>query len=179
MYNPSASYAGTNYVCYSLINNANRITSVYSGVYTAGSSTIGNKPVTLPLVRDFCHDGGTGYYYSSYYSWGQNSNIIATRAIALPDTADYTDNIQSWDMSTVASKLGCAGASGSGVSFPGINQIIALLPQSPTGMRIPTLITKMSSENTLAGNLAIELYSGAWQYLGLLTAFKLFKFFKG
>ena len=180
MYNPSPSYAGTNYVCYTLINNGNRVTSTYTGAYTAGSSTLGGRAVTLPLIRDYCHDSGTGYYYSGYYGWGQNASIIATRAIALPDTSDYTDNIQSWDMSVVASKLGCSAASGKALSFPGINQIIALLPQSPTGMRIPTLITKMAGENTLAGNLAIELYSGAWQFLGILTSFKLFKiFFKG
>ena len=180
LYNPSPSYAGTQYVCYTLINNGNRVTSTYTGAYTAGSSAFNNRPVTLPLVRDYCHDSGTGYYYSGYYGWGQNASIIATRAIALPDTSDYTDNIQSWDMSTVASRLGCSAASGNTLSFPGINQIIARLPQSPTNMRIPTLITKMAGENTLAGNLAIELYSGAWQFLGILTSFKLFKiFFKG
>ncbi len=180
LYNPLPSYAGTQYICYALVNNGNRITSVYTGGYTAGSSTINNRPVTLPLVRDFCHDSGTGYYYSGYYGWGQNASLLATRVVSLPDTSDHTDNVQSWDMSTVASKLGCSAASGKALSFPGINQIIALLPQSPTNMRIPTLITKMTGENSLAGNLAVELYSGAWQFLGILTSFKLFKtFFKG
>jgi len=178
LYNPLPSYAGTRYTCYSLLHNVNRITSVYMGAYTAGEGTINNRPVTLPLVRDFCHDSGTGYYY---YNWAQNSLILATRAVSVPDTSDYTDHIQSWDMNQVANKLGCGATGANGkVGFPGINQVVSMLPASPASVRIPTLITKMSGENSLAGNLAIELYSGAWQYLGILTSFKLFKvFFKG
>jgi hypothetical protein len=178
-WNPSPGIAA-NFTCFTLINNGNRVTSAYSGSWGSGSSFYNNRPSTLALVRDYCHDNGAAYSYSSYYNWGANSNIIATRAVSIPDSNDFTDYVQSWDTSTVASKLGCAATAGNQMSFPGINQIIAGLPQSPANMRIPTLINKMAGENSLAGNLAIELYSGVWQFLGILTSFKLFKtFFKG
>ncbi len=178
VWNPSPARA-VNYACLTLINNGNRVTSTYSGYWSSANSFYNNRPATLALVRDYCHDSGTGYYYSGYYSWGANSNIIATRAVSVPDSNDFTDYVQSWDMSQVANKLGCAASAGK-VGFPGINQVIPMLPASPSNMRIPTLISKMAGENTLAGNLAIELYSGVWQFLGILTSFKLFKvFFKG
>lgn len=176
LYNPSDSIAGNQYICYALANHGNRITSTYLGSYSVGTSILNNRPISLPLVRDFCHDSGAGYYTA----WNRNDDILATRVISLPDTADHTDHIQSWDMSQVANKLGCSASAGGQLKFPGINQVIALLPQSPANMRIPTLINKMAGENSLAGNLAIELYSGVWQFLGILTSFKLFKvFFKG
>ena len=178
-WNPSSAMA-VNYACLTLINNGNRVTSTYSGYWSSGSSSYNNRPATLPLVRDYCHDSGTGSHYGSYYAWGANSNIIATRAVSVPDNNDFTDYVQSWDMSQVANKLGCAASAGGKVGFPGINQVVPMLPASPSNMRIPTLISKMAGENTLAGNLAIELYSGVWQFLGILTSFKLFKvFFKG
>jgi hypothetical protein len=180
LWNPSPANA-VNHACLVLINHGNRITSTYAGAWSSGSSFYNNRPTTLPLVRDYCHDAGSAYSYSYSYSWGAGSNVIATRAVSVPDNNDYTDYIQSWDMSQVANKLGC-GATGAGgnVGFPGINQVVSMLPASPASVRIPTLITKMAGENSLAGNLAIELYSGAWQFLGILTSFKLFKiFFKG
>jgi hypothetical protein len=180
LWNPSQALA-VNHACFVLINHGNRITSSYAGSWNSASVFYNNRPATLPLVRDYCHDAGTGYSYSYSYSWVANSNIIATRAVSVPDNNDYTDFVQSWDMNQVANKLGC-GATGVGgkVGFPGINQIVSMLPASPASGRIPTLITKMAGENSLAGNLAIELYSGAWQFLGILTSFKLFKvFFKG
>jgi hypothetical protein len=167
-----------NYGCLVLINHGNRITSSYAGSWNSTNMFYNNRPVTLPLVKDYCHDAGSGYSYSYSYSWAQNSNIIATRAVSVFDNNDFTDYIQSWDMNQVANKLGC-GATGAGgnVGFPGINQVVSMLPASPASVRIPSLITKMAGENSLAGNLAIELYSGAWQYLGILTSFKLFKVF--
>jgi hypothetical protein len=178
--NPLPAYANNQFVCYALVNNGNRITSIYTGAYMAGSSAFNNRPVSLALVRDFCHDSGTaGYSIGGYYGLGQNAATLATRAITLPATTDYTDHIQSWNMSEVADRLGCAASRGR-MGFPGINQVISMLPQSPENMRIPTLITRISGENSLAGNLAIELYSGVWQFLGILTSFKLFKvFFRG
>ncbi len=180
MWNPSQALAA-NHGCLVLINHGNRITSSYAGSWSSTSTFYNNRPATLAIVRDYCHDAGSGYSYSYSYSWAQNSNIIATRAVSVPDGNDFTDFIQSWDMNQVANKLGC-GATGAGgkVGFPGINQVVSMLPASPASVRIPTLITKMAGENSLAGNLAIELYSGAWQFLGILTSFKLFKvFFKG
>jgi hypothetical protein len=178
VWNPSPAMA-VNYSCLTLTNNGNRVTSTSLGNWSSANSFYNNRPATLPLVRDYCHDSGTGYYYGGYYGSGANSNIIATRAVSVPDGNDFTDYVQSWDMSQVANKLGCAASTGK-VGFPGINQVIPMLPASPSNMRIPTLISKMAGENTLAGNLAIELYSGVWQFLGILTSFKLFKvFFKG
>jgi len=141
----------------------------------SNQSTINNRPVTLALVRDFCHDGG------GLSAEQINSNILATRVVEVPHYSDQTDHIQSWNMNQVANKLGCGAISANGkVGFPGINQVVSMLPASPANVRIPTLITKMAGENSLAGNLAVELYSGAWQFLGILTSFKLFKvFFKG
>jgi hypothetical protein len=181
LWNPLPANA-TNYACFVLINHGNRITSSYAGSWSAGSSYYNNRPATLPLVRDFCHDSGSAYGYASYsYSWAQNSNIIATRAVSMPDNNDFTDFVQSWDMNQIANRLGCGATGANGnVGFPGINQVVSMLPASPTDARIPTLITKMAGENSLAGNLAIELYSWVWQFLGILTSFKLFKvFFKG
>jgi hypothetical protein len=180
MWNPPSASAA-NYGCFVLLNHGNRITSSYAGSSSSINMLYNNRPATLSLVRDYCHDAGTayGYSYGYSYSWATGSNIIATRAVSVPDNNDFTDYIQSWNMSEVADRLGCAASRGR-VGFPGINQVISMLPQSPTNMRIPTLITKMAGENSLAGNLAIELYSGAWQFLGILTSFKLFKvFFKG
>jgi hypothetical protein len=180
LWNPTQAIAAT-YGCLSLTNHGNRITSAYSGGWDSTSVVYNGRAATLALVRDYCHDSGTAYTYNSYYGWAQNSSIIATRAVTIPDNNDWTDFVQSWDMNQVANKLGC-GATGAKekVGFPGINQVVSMLPASPTSVRIPTLITKMAGENSLAGNLAIELYSGAWQFLGILTSFKLFKvFFKG
>jgi hypothetical protein len=180
MWNPSPANA-VNHACLVLINHGNRITSSYAGAWSSGSSFYNNRPTTLPLVRDYCHDAGSAYSYSYSYSWAAGSNVIATRAVSVPDNNDYTDYVQSWDMNQVANKLGCGATGANGnVGFPGINQVVSMLPASPASVRIPTLITKMAGENSLAGNLAIELYSGAWQFLGILTSFKLFKvFFKG
>jgi hypothetical protein len=167
-----------NYICLLLSNNQNRITSSYAGGWSSTGTFFNNRPATLPLVRDYCHDASNGHIYN--HAIVVNSNIIATRAISIPDNGDWSDFIQSWYMSQVADKLGCGASAGGKVGFPGINQVISMLPSSPQNMRIPTLITKMAGENSLAGNLAIELYSGAWQFLGILTSFKLFKiFFKG
>jgi hypothetical protein len=59
-------------------------------------------------------------------------NILATRAVSVPDTSDYTDHIQSWDMNQVANKLGCGATGANGkVGFPGINQVVSMLPASP------------------------------------------------
>ncbi len=177
MWNPSPASAA-NHVCLVLMNHQNRITSSYAGAWNSASTFFNNRPATLPLIRDYCHDSGTGYSYSYNYAWAANSNIIATRAVSIRDDGDWSDFIQSWDMSQVANKLGC-GATGANesVGFPGINQVVSMLPASPSNVRIPTLIAKMAGENSLAGNLAIELYSGAWQFLGILTSFKLFKVF--
>jgi hypothetical protein len=141
----------------------------------SGQSTINNRPVTLALVRDFCHDGGGLSLLQT------RDSILATRVVEVPHYSDHTDHIQNWDMTQVANKLGCSATSVNGkVGFPGINQVTSMLPASPANMRIPTLITRMAGQNSLAGNLAIELYSGVWQFLGILTSFKLFKiFFKG
>jgi hypothetical protein len=188
LYNPFPSYASTQntyYYCYALVNNGNRISSVYVSQYStgfrngggvlSGQSTINNRPVTLALVRDFCHDGG-GLSLQQI-----TGSILATRVVEVPHYSDHTDHIQNWHMSQVANRLGCSATSVNGkVGFPGINQVTSMLPASPANMRIPTLITKMAGQNSLAGNLAIELYSGVWQFLGILTSFKLFKiFFKG
>jgi hypothetical protein len=168
-----------NYSCYALVNNGNRISSVFTGSYTPGVISGVNRPATLPIVRELCHDTGTGSYRISHI-FTQTEKIIATRVVTVPDGDGHADYVQSWGMSSVANQLGCAAASGNQANFPGLNQAIALLPQSPLNMRIPTLITKMAGENSLAGNLAIELYSGVWQFLGILTSFKLFKvFFRG
>jgi hypothetical protein len=174
--NYSPAFAIQQYVCYGLFNHSNRITSGYMGSFSPGNETFGSIPISLASVRDYCHDNGGGAYYSTYQPYGHT--LLATRATTVAGY-DYTRHVQTWDISSVANQLGCSTAN-KPINFPGINQVIALLPQSPSNMRIPTLINKMAGENSLAGNLAIELYSGAWQFLGILTSFKLFKiFFKG
>lgn len=183
MWQPGSANAETYFICLSLFNHGNRITQIYAGSWSAGT-TLDNRVVSLALIKDYCRDSGTGWY-TSYYShaYSQSSSILATRAIQVNTAAgvspNYTDYVQSYSMVQVADKLGCPIANGGTLSFPGMNQIIALLPASPASVRIPTVITRMAGQNTLASNLAIELYSGVWQYLGLLVAFKLFKFFKG
>lgn len=177
IWNPSPAIAA-NYGCLVLINQGNRVTSSYAGSWNSSNTFYSNRPTTLAIVRDYCHDAGSAYTYSYSYGWAQNSNIIATRAVSVPDNNDFTDFVQSWDMNQIANKLGCGATGANGnVGFPGINQVVSMLPASPASVRIPTLITKMAGENSLAGNLAIELYSGAWQFLGILTSFKLFKVF--
>jgi hypothetical protein len=185
MWQPALANADTYFMCLALINNGNRITQAYSGAWVSGA-TLDNRVVSLPLIKDYCHDSGTGWYagyYYSAYAHSQSGNILATRAIQVNTPKDtspnHADYVQSYNMAQVADKLGCPTANGGILSFPGMNQIIALLPPSPASVRIPTVITRMAGQNTLASNLAIELYSGVWQYLGLLVSFKLFKFFKG
>jgi hypothetical protein len=183
MWHPSSAKADTYFMCLALFNHGNRITQAYAGAWASGS-TLDNRVVSLALIKDYCRDSGTAWYSSYYYNnYAQTSNILATRAIQVNTPKDvgpnYADYVQSYDMVQVADKLGCSVTNGGTLSFPGMNQIIALLPASPASARIPTVITRMAGQNTLASNLAIELYSGVWQYLGLLVAFKLFKFFKG
>jgi hypothetical protein len=146
LWNPSTAYA-SEYTCLTLVNRGNRIASSYAGSWSSGSSFYNNRPTTLAIVRDYCYDAGGQYGYSYGYSWAQNSNIIATRVVSVPDNNDWTDYIQSWDMSQVADRLGCAANRGK-VGFPGINQVVAMLPQSPTNMRIPTLISTMAGQNS-------------------------------
>lgn len=53
------------------------------------------------------------------------------------------------------------------------------LPSSPDNVRLPTIIENLSGEQTLASNLAIELYSSAWQYLAIIAFVKFYKLIPG
>lgn len=56
---------------------------------------------------------------------------------------------------------------------------VSLMPSSPDSLRIPTIIERMTGEQTLASNLAIELYSAGWQMFVLLAIIKFYKLIPG
>ena len=57
--------------------------------------------------------------------------------------------------------------------------LIDLLPSSPDAIRFPTILTNMMGQGTLAANLAVELFSGAWQYFGVIALIKFYKLIPG
>jgi hypothetical protein len=57
--------------------------------------------------------------------------------------------------------------------------LASILPESPEHMRIPTIINKISGDGTLGSNLALELYSGIWQYLAIIAGVKFYKLIPG
>jgi hypothetical protein len=59
------------------------------------------------------------------------------------------------------------------------NMLASILPQTPTNMRLPTLIANMGGQGSLAGNLGLELYSAAWQYFSVIAFVKFYKLIPG
>lgn len=155
-----------NYSCLTLSIQDNRLISSLGALVPDDLS----GTTTAADAREFCHDGPLEPFLP------KNSRLIATRAIAFSNPDDqFWMNLQTYNLSEVSSLLpSCALPENSALT-----QFASILPQSPENARIPTIISKMMGEGSLAGNLAVELYSGIWQYLGVLTTFKLFKLIKG
>lgn len=59
------------------------------------------------------------------------------------------------------------------------NLLASILPQTPDNMRLPTLISEMGGQGSLAGNLGLEIYSAAWQYFGIIAFIKFYKLIPG
>ena len=59
------------------------------------------------------------------------------------------------------------------------NSLIQIMPQSPSSVRIPTIISNLSGDGTLGANLAIEAYSAVWQYLAIICFVKFYKLIPG
>lgn len=59
------------------------------------------------------------------------------------------------------------------------NMFVSILPQTPQSMRLPTLIANIAGQGSLGGNLALELYTGIWQYLGIIAFIKFYKLIPG
>ena len=57
--------------------------------------------------------------------------------------------------------------------------LITILPSSPDSVRLPTIIANFGGAGSLAGNLGLELYSGVWQYLGIIAFVKFYKLIPG
>jgi hypothetical protein len=56
-----------------------------------------------------------------------------------------------------------------------IDNFASILPQSPDNMKLSTLVTSAGGVGTLGGNLLLELFSGVWQYLGIVVFIKFYK----
>lgn len=54
-----------------------------------------------------------------------------------------------------------------------------ILPASPDAIRIPTILSNFAGDGSLAAQLAIEVYSGAWQALGLAAFITFWKLLPG
>jgi hypothetical protein len=155
--------------------------------------TVYNSPSTFSSLREYCHEHPVINVYG-FAAPENNSIIIATKAIVMNCANQYTCSgfqeryDQVWKVSEIAHLLGCqvghmpvTSSSGGGNSHDGswFNPLIATLPQSPAAVKIPTIISKMAGEGSLASSLAVEIYSGIWQYLSLILGFKMFKFIRG
>jgi hypothetical protein len=57
--------------------------------------------------------------------------------------------------------------------------LISILPSTPNSMRLPTILANMGGQGSLAGNLALELYSTAWQYFAIIAFVKFYKLIPG
>lgn len=140
--------------------------------------------------HEYCHDkqlASNGFGFSA----NPSSIMLASKAVNVNwDSSDnYYSEIQNYSFSDVAADLGChaaymatysGGGGDSGFDFSSLAASIApLLPQSPAQFRLPTIISSMTGQGTLAANLAVELFSAIWQYVALLLGFKFLKFLRG
>lgn len=170
------------YYCLYLNVQGNSVFTSLGDSHYGSSEGIAGQPYSLSSYKEYCHDN----YGFSNYSNGSRGTIIASSAFIVD--ADAFDEpqlgyIQHWNFSEVSSELGCHASSSDnseGFNFASLGAAIApLLPQSPEQFRLPTIISNMAGQGTLAANLAIELFSAVWQYAALLLGFKFIKFLRG
>lgn len=138
-------------------------------------------PYSQAEASAYCHDvAGTTFI--------TNGIVVASTAYLIPDGQSYSDlpTTQSYSFSQIASDLGCyasyRSSSSENSEFDMVSAVASFapfLPESPSQFRLPTIISNMSGQGTLAANLAIELFSAIWQYVALLLCFKLFKLIRG
>ncbi|NES65602.1 MAG: hypothetical protein F6K24_10240 [Okeania sp. SIO2D1] len=157
-----AAQANTNFSCFGLYVLPNRVVSrSYRSSPTSNFSGSDNP---------FKYCGDFSYYYSY-----DGINMVAFKPVFYANRYGYRPELreaaQTWSLSEVAGQLGCSGS-----SFPGMGMLASALPSTPEEFRLPTIISRMAGEGTMAANLAVELFSGIWQYLGILLFFKMLKF---
>ncbi len=121
--------------------------------------------------NEFCYDTVPTHTY--FYANQAGSALLGYRVIT--DFDEMRDLHQVYALSDYSDQLTCSGSS---PASGALAKLASFLPQSPENMRIPNIIASMAQEGTLASQVAIELYSGVWQFLGLLTFFKMVKAFK-
>ncbi len=155
--------------------------SVSGNAFWSGSK-VGDYNFSPQLVREYCHD-----LAGQHVSNSDHGDLVASTSIVVPTNFDKWT--QTWKLSEVATYLGChapsasPSSSGDGFSWGSISSLAAssaaFLPQSPDQFRLPTIISNMTGQGTLASQLAIELFSAVWQYAALLLSFKFIKFLRG
>lgn len=59
------------------------------------------------------------------------------------------------------------------------NKFLSLLPSSPDEAKIPTILSNMIGQGSLAANAAVEIYSGIWQFLTIIVFIKFYKLLPG
>jgi hypothetical protein len=148
-----------------------------------------SQPVCLyPIV---------GMYGGAYYS--------ATSSSAISDDATFTsgsiDNMSSSPIVSNNSKTlspcipgyaynlipgspdsdSCAilHPEGGGLLETAANVLSSVLPRTPEQFRIPTILANLGGQGSLAGNLALELYSGIWQYILIIVSIKFYQLIPG
>jgi|GEM_PF-6049273 len=70
-------------------------------------------------------------------------------------------------------------ANGGGVFGDAVNMLISILPSTPTNLRLPTILSNLGGQGSLAGNFAYELYTAAWQYYAVIALIKFYKLIPG
>lgn len=68
---------------------------------------------------------------------------------------------------------------GGGVFIDAANAVSSILPSTPNFLRLPTLISTFAGQGSLAGNLAVELYSTIWQYYAVIAFCKFYQLIPG
>lgn len=117
------------------------------------------------------------------------ASAVLVRLSVEPDLGSYISNRAAYEFirpltSSELVQYGCLSISSSSAFDGGIlgalgDVFIDLLPSSPPDMRIPTILNNMLGQGTLAGNLAITLFNGIWQYLTIIVFVKFYKLLPG
>lgn len=142
-------------------------TSLANGIASYLNSLNGGCPTTLPNPYCTCN-GGSG---------GNNSGAGAGNS---PGDGNGDDDDDGKNNNDGCSALQPFETDASPNTFVQVaNALAGILPQTPNNMRLPTLISNMGGQGSLAGNLALELYSASWQYFAVIAFVKFYKLIPG